>query len=149
MRSQRSSEKTSSLVDGLTAKRTLALGRDHRRRYTPIVAREYTTIVLHIAADRTEEFEALFEREELVRWDDYTERRRFVEARLIRCRYSALQGEGVQDYVLQVVTADEKAHHEHDEDPGFKAYNERADAFQPVEPTVTFGDLVFERRAKL
>jgi hypothetical protein len=70
--------------------------------------------VLHIAADRTEEFEALFEREELARGDDYTARRRFVEARLIRCRYSALQDEGVQDYVLQVVTADEKAHHEHD-----------------------------------
>lgn len=112
------------------------------------MAREYTTIVLHIAADKTKEFETLFEREELVRWDDYTARGRFVEARLIRCRYSALQGEGVQDYVLQVITADENAHHEHDEDQGFKDYNERADAFQPEDPTVAFGDLVFERRAK-
>jgi hypothetical protein len=112
------------------------------------VAREYTTIVLHIAADKTKEFEALFERNELARWDDYTARGRFLEARLIRCTYSALQDEGVQDYVLQVITADEKAHHEHDEDPGFKDYNERADVFQPEEPTVTFGDLVFERRAK-
>lgn len=149
MRSQRSSEKTSSLVDGLTARRTLALGPDCRCGYTPAVAREYTTIVLHIAADRAKEFEALFERDELARWDDYTSRGRFLEARLIRCRYSALQDKGVQDYVLQVITADEKAHHEHDEDPGFKDYNERADAFQPEEPTVTFGDLVFERRAKL
>ena len=112
------------------------------------MAREYTTIVLHIAADKTKEFEALFEHDELARWDDYTARGRFLEARLIRCRYSALQDKGVQDYVLQVITADEKAHHEHDEDPGFKDYNERADAFQPEEPTVTFGDLVFERRAK-
>ena len=38
------------------------------------MAREYTTIVLHIAADKTKEFETLFEREELVRWDDYTAR---------------------------------------------------------------------------
>ena len=113
------------------------------------MAREYTTIVLHIAADKTQEFEALFEREELPRWDDYTARGRFVEATLIRCRYSALQEKGIQDYVLQVITADENAHHEHDEDPGFKDYNERADAFQPEEPTVTFGDLVFERRAKV
>ena len=104
--------------------------------------------MLHIAADKTQEFEALFEREELARWDDYTARGRFVEARLIRCRYSALQEKAIQDYVLQVITADEKAHHEHDEDPGFKDYNQRADAFQPEEPTVTFGDLVFERRAK-
>lgn len=111
------------------------------------MGREYTTIVLHIAADRVKEFESMFERDELARWDDYTRRGRFVEARLIRCRYSALQSEGVQDYVLQVVTADEHAHHEHDQDPGFKDYDERAEAFQPEEPTVTFGDLVFERHA--
>ncbi len=111
------------------------------------VSREYTTIVLHIARDRAEEFERLFEADELKRWDDYTTRGRFVEARLIRCRYSALASEGVQDYVLQVVTADEHAHHEHDDDPGFKAYNEKADELQPEEPTVTFGELVFERKA--
>ena len=68
------------------------------------MAREYTTIVLHIAADRAPEFEALFERDELKRWDDYTKRGRFVEARLIKCDHSGLQNEGVQDYVLQVVT---------------------------------------------
>ena len=111
------------------------------------MAREYTTIVLHIDADRTKEFEALFERDELKRWDDYTSRGRFVEARLVRCRYSSLESNGIQDYVLHVVTADEQAHHEHDNDPGFKAYNALADQFQPAEPTVTFGDLVFERRA--
>jgi hypothetical protein len=109
--------------------------------------REYTTIVLHIAADRAQEFESLFERDELKRWDDYVKRGRFVEARLIRCRYSALQEEGIQDYVLHVVTADEHAHHEHDEDPGFKAYDQLAESFQPEEPTVTFGDIVFERSA--
>lgn len=110
------------------------------------MGKEYTTIVLHVAADRAKEFEALFERDELPRWDDYTKRRRFLEARLIRCRYSGLQGDGIQDYVLHVVTADEQAHHEHDSDQGFKEYDKRADAFQPEEPTVTFGDLVFERR---
>jgi len=58
------------------------------------MAKEYTTIVLHIAADRAAEFEALFEADELKRWDEYTSRGRFLEARLIRCAYSALQGEG-------------------------------------------------------
>ena len=109
--------------------------------------REYTTIVLHIAKSRSAEFEKLFEAEELKRWDDYTKRGRFVEARLIRCRYSALASEGIQDYVLHVVTADEQAHHEHDDDPTFKEYDRKADAFQPEEPTVTFGELVFERKA--
>jgi hypothetical protein len=111
------------------------------------MAREYTTIVLHIAADRAKEFEAVFEREELPRWDDYTARRRFLEARLIRCKYSALQSDGIQDYVLHIVMADEQAHHEHDADAGFADYDKRADPFQPEEPTVTFGELVFERLA--
>lgn len=112
------------------------------------MAREYTTIVLHIAKDRAKEFEELFENDELKRWDDFTARGRFVEARLIRCRYSALASDAIQDYVLQVVTADEDAHHEHDHDRGFEDYNQRADVFQPEEPTVTFGDLVFERKAQ-
>ncbi|TMC36168.1 MAG: hypothetical protein E6J28_10620 [Chloroflexi bacterium] len=111
------------------------------------MSREYTTIVLHVAADKAEEFERLFEQDELKRWDDYTARGRFLEARLIRCSYSALQSDGLQDYVLQVVTADAQAHHEHDDDPGFKAYDERVEPFQPEEPTVALGDLVFERKA--
>jgi hypothetical protein len=111
------------------------------------MAREYTTIVLHIERDKAKEFEELFAADELKRWDDYTKRGRFVEARLIRCRYSALASDGIQDYVLHVVTADEHAHHEHDDDPGFKAYNEKADEFQPEGPTVTFGALVFDRKA--
>ena len=70
------------------------------------MAREYTTIVLHIAKDHAKDFEELFAKDELKRWDDYTARGRFLEARLIRCRYSALQSDGIQDYVLQVVTAE-------------------------------------------
>lgn len=111
------------------------------------MAKEYTTIVLHIAADRAAEFEALFERDELKRWDDYTARGRFLEARLIRCEVSTLQAEGIQDYVLQVVLPDHSAHGEHDDDPGFKVYDRKAEKFQPEAPTVTFGKLVFERRA--
>jgi hypothetical protein len=107
---------------------------------------QYISIVLHIAADRAKEFEAFFEREELRRWDDYTTRKRFLEARLVRCNYSDLQKDGIQDYVIHVL-ATEVGHHEHDNDEGFKDYNERADAFQPQDPTVIFGEVVFERRA--
>ena len=106
---------------------------------------QYTTIVLHIEAARADEFERLFEQHELPRWEDYVARGRFLNCRLVRCDFSHLQHEGIQDYVLQVVTADEEAHHEHDADPGFKEYDQLADAFQPEEPTVTFGRLVFER----
>src|SRR2546423_14129309 len=109
------------------------------------MARDFTTIVLHIDANRTAEFEALFEQEELKRWDDYTRRGRFIEARLIKCEVSTLQETGIQDYVLQIVMADEHAHHEHDSDPGFESYNKTADEFQPQEPAVSFGEGGFER----
>ena len=112
------------------------------------MAKEYTTIVLHIAADRAAEFETLFERDELKRWDDYTARGRFLEARLIKCEVSTLQAAGIQDYVLQIVLADHAAHSEHDADKGFEAYNAKADQLQPEEPAVTFGTVVFERLAK-
>ena len=131
-----------------TIRRSPEISSSAIRNYTRVrVTRQYTTIILHIAADKTKEFEAMFEGEELKRWDDYTRRGRFVEARLIRCHHSDFQSEGIQDYVLHVVTADEEAHHEHDEDPDFKAFDERAEAFQPKEPSVTFGELVFERKS--
>jgi len=38
------------------------------------MAREYTTIVLHIEKDRAADFEKLFESDELQRWEDYTKR---------------------------------------------------------------------------
>jgi hypothetical protein len=111
------------------------------------MSNQYISIVLHIAADRAKEFEALFERDELRRWDDYTARGRFLEARLVRCNHSDLQKDGIQDYVLHVLATDE-GHQEHDNDEGFKDYNKRADSFQPEEPVVLFGDVVFERRAR-
>lgn len=110
------------------------------------MGKQYITIVLHIAAEKAKDFESLFERDELKRWDDYTARGRFLEARLIRCSHSDLQNDGIQDYVLQVV-ATEEGHHEHDHDAGFMKYDEQAERFQPENPTVAFGELVFERRA--
>jgi hypothetical protein len=108
---------------------------------------ETTEIVLRIARARSAEFEAMFEAEEIPIWDDFTGRRRFLEARLIRVDGGSEVRQGIQDYILHIVAADHDAHEEHDRDPRFNAFLARAQQLQPTGPLVWFGQTIFERRA--
>ena len=107
---------------------------------------ETTAIVLRIAADRTKDFEAMFQAEELPIWDDFTRRGRFHEARLVRATGGSEQRGDIQDYILHIVAADHEAHEEHDRDPRFQAFLAKAERLQPDPPLVWFGDTIFERR---
>jgi hypothetical protein len=103
---------------------------------------ESTAIILRIAADRTQEFEAMFEAEEISIWDDYTAEGLFLEASLSRVGGGSEEQSGIQDYILRVVAADHAAHSRHDNDPRFNAFLEKrsscsrmdrlADAFTAV-----------------
>lgn len=106
---------------------------------------ETTAIILHIAKDKASQFEKLFEEEELPIWDDFTERGLFLEARLVRAVVASEGREGVQDYILHIVAKDHDAHEQHDSDPRFKAFLEKAQKLQPSEPFVWFGHTVLER----
>ena len=108
---------------------------------------EITTIVLHIARPKVREFEALFKAEEIPIWDDFTSRGRFWQAALVRVAGGNQQRAGVQDYILYVVAADDEAHGEHDQDPRFNAFLDKARRWQPEPPLVWFGQPVFERRS--
>ena len=108
---------------------------------------ESIAIILHIDADRTAEFEAMFAAEELPIWDDFTSRRLFLDCSLTRVTGGGQTREGHQDYILHIVaTAD--GHHKHDGDPRFASFLERAKQLQPAEPLVWFGDVAFARRAR-
>ena len=108
---------------------------------------ETTEIVLRIASARSAEFEAMFESEELPIWNDFTRRRRFLEARLVRVDGGSEVREGIQDYILHIVAADHTAHEEHDGDARFNAFLARAQRLQPIGPLVWYGRTIFERRA--
>jgi hypothetical protein len=110
--------------------------------------REVTAIVLRIDAGRAAEFEALFGAEELPIWDDFTRRGRFAEAMLIKSTGGSEEREGVTHYILHVIAADGMAHGEHDHDPRFQRFLEKARKLQPKPPLVWFGAPVFERSAK-
>ena len=107
---------------------------------------ETTAIVLRIAADRATDFEAMLEAEEIPIWDDFTRRGRFLECRLVRVQGGSESRPGIQDYILHVIAADHQAHEEHDTDPRFQAFLEKAQRIQPRPPLVWFGETVFERR---
>ena len=106
---------------------------------------EATGIVLRIAADRTAEFESMFEAEELPIWDDFTARGLFLDARLVKVRGGNEVRDGVQDYLLQILAANSAAHSDHDDDPRFKAFLAKAMQLQPKAPLVWLGDVTFNR----
>src|SRR5438552_15756217 len=116
-------------------------------RGKPADRTEATEIVWRIASDKTREFEAMFEAEEIPIWDDFTRRGRFLECRLVRVQGGSESRPGVQDYILHVIAADHQAHEEHDRDPRFQAFLEKAQRIQPRPPLVRFGEMVFARRS--
>jgi hypothetical protein len=116
---------------------------------------EETAIIIRIAADRTEEFEAMFAAEELPLWNEYTAAGLFLEASLTRVEGGSENPTGtygggpedVQDYILHVVARDHEAHGQHDDDPRFAAFLKKAKELQPVKPLVFFGTPLHARRA--
>src|SRR5437667_899875 len=116
-------------------------------RGKPADRTEATEIVVRIASDKTREFEAMFEAEEIPIWDDFTRRGRFLQAGLVRASGGSEQRGGIQDYLLQIIAADHEAHEEHDRDPRFRAFLAKAERLQPEPPLVWFGDTIFERRS--
>jgi hypothetical protein len=99
-------------------------------------------IVLNIYSDKTAEFEQAFRENELPTWQDFFARGRMLVATLNRMDISTKKVEGAVQYLLLVVMADERGHHEHDNDPRFKAWNEKADVYQIAEPFVFGGETV-------
>ena len=106
-------------------------------------------IVLRIRKDKTEELERLFADEELPIWDELSEQRKFLLARLARIEYGTEEAEreDVAVYLLYVEVPGMAEHTEHDEDPRFKAYLEKVLPLQAEPPIVFGGDILFERRA--
>src|SRR5258708_32546151 len=92
-------------------------------------------IVLRIAADRADEFEEMFEAEELPIWDDFTARGLFKDCSLTRVTGGGEAPDGIQDYVLHIV-ATEKGHSALADDPLIRSLLLRADTLQPQLPMI-------------
>jgi hypothetical protein len=99
---------------------------------------ETAAIVLSVGQDLVEDFEEGFRRHELPIWQDFFARGIMVWASLQRMEISSRPVEGAVQYLIVAVFATDEGHHEHDNDPRFQAWNERADVFQ-IAPALAFG----------
>lgn len=104
-------------------------------------------IILRIRTDQTQDFETLFEAEELPLWDEYTAAGKFLKARLARIEFGTEERDDVALYLLYVEVPSMAEHSAHDSDPRFNAFLKKAREFQPEGPSVFGGNVIFERES--
>jgi hypothetical protein len=95
-------------------------------------------IVLTVATDRVEEFERGFREHELPVWEDLLGRGLLARASLSRLDISSQPASSATQYLVVAVFETGEGHHEHDNHPGFQAWNAIADQYQ-VAPAMAFG----------
>lgn len=103
---------------------------------------ETVGIVLNVAADLADEFERGFRDMEAPTWRDLHSRGVLTMATLSRLDISTRPVDGTVQYLVVAIFATDEGHHEHDNDPRFKAWNERADAYQIADPLVFGGQTI-------
>jgi hypothetical protein len=102
-------------------------------------------IIVRIRADAAEEFERLFEAEELPIWDEFVSNGTFLKARLVRVGFGTEERDDVALYLIYAEVPGMAEHSAHDDDPRFESFLQKARQLQPEPPSVFGGDVVFER----
>jgi hypothetical protein len=103
---------------------------------------QLNVIVIHIAADEAEEYERMFEEEELPLWRQYHADGKFLNARFYRSQFGTDERSDVVKYVIVVEVPGMAEHSAHDSDPEFQDFDRRVDRFQPEQPLVYGGEVV-------
>jgi hypothetical protein len=102
-------------------------------------------IILRIRADAAEEFQRMFEAEELPIWDEFVANGTFLKARLARVAFGTEERSDVALFLIYAEVPSMAEHSRHDSDPRFEAFLEKARTLQPEAPSVFGGDVLFER----
>jgi hypothetical protein len=102
-------------------------------------------IIIRIRANEAQDFERLFEAEELPLWDEFSASGKFLKARLARVEYGTEERDDVALYLIYAEVPSMAEHSEHDRDSRFLAFLQRARELQPEPPSVFGGDILFER----
>jgi hypothetical protein len=102
-------------------------------------------IIIRIRANEAQDFERLFEAEELPLWDEFSAAGKFLQARLARVRFGTEQDEDVALYLIYAEVPSMAEHSEHDRDPRFEAFLQKARRLQPEPPSVFGGEIIFQR----
>jgi hypothetical protein len=102
-------------------------------------------IILRIRSSEAQDFERLFEAEELPVWDEFSAAGKFLKARLARVEFGSETPDDVVLYLIYAEVPSMAEHSEHDSDPRFEAFLEKARRFQPELPSVFGGSIIFQR----
>jgi hypothetical protein len=105
-------------------------------------------IIIRIRKEQQEEFERLFEAEEIPIWDEFAAEGKFLKARLARIDYGTEERDDVTLYLIYAEVPGMREHSAHDRDPRFNAFLTKAQAMQPEGPSVFGGDVLFSRDAR-
>jgi hypothetical protein len=95
-------------------------------------------IVLSVGRDRVDEFEQGFRQHEVPVWQDLLSRGLLLRASLSKLDISTHDVPHSSQYLVVAVFATGEGHHEHDNHPGFQAWNKIADEYQ-VSGALAFG----------
>jgi hypothetical protein len=99
---------------------------------------ETIAIVLSVGTDHVDAFEAGFRAKEVPVWKDLADRGFLLSASLSKLEISSQPRDGSQQYLVVAVFGTGEGHHEHDNHPGFEAWNREADTYQ-VAGAMAFG----------
>lgn len=105
---------------------------------------ETVTVVLNVGNEHVRAFESGFREHELPVWKDLRDRGLIERATLNRLDISSRPVDGATQYLVAVIFTSDEGHHAHDDHPGFKAWNEIADAYQIAEPLAFGGETIVE-----
>src|SRR5215467_15029362 len=102
------------------------------------------SIILRIGAEKTKEFEQMFEREVLPLWRKFKDEGKFISASLTPVLDGNQSKHGIQDYILHVEVPSMSEHTDFDTNPLFTKFLPKAQALQPEEPLVWLGQTLFQ-----
>ena len=109
---------------------------------------ETVTVVLNVASQHVEAFEAGFRQYEVPVWQDLRERGMLIGATLNRLDISSRPVDGTVQYLVAVIFTSDEGHHVHDSHPGFQAWNAIADGYQSGDAMAFGGETLVDLAAE-
>ena len=103
---------------------------------------ETVAVVLNVRTERVDEFLDGFRNHELPVWQDLAGRGTLVRASISRLDISSRPVGGATQFMVVAVFATGEGHHEHDNHPGFQAWNKIADTYQTGDAQAFGGESV-------
>ncbi len=101
-------------------------------------------IILKFRTDQAPDFERLFKAEVLPLWSKFKSKGKIISASLTPIQGGMPAKRGVRSYILHVEVPSMVEHEEFDSNPLFNKFLPKAQAMQPEEPLVWFGETLFQ-----